>query len=66
MRTKDIIQPLVGSKKVVVKGVYLDVESNNLVISARPTRNEQCRCSRCHHKAPYYDAGRGTHAAGVP
>lgn len=60
MRTKDIIQPLVGTKKIVVKDIFLDAEANDLVISARPTKKEQRRCSHCHRKAKYYDAGRGT------
>lgn len=59
MRTKDIIRPLVGTKKIVVKDIFLDAEANDLVISARPTKKEQCRCSHCHRKAKYYDAGRG-------
>lgn len=60
MRTKDIIQPLVGTKNIVVKDIFLDVETNDLVISARPTKKEECRCGLCHRKAKYYDAGRGT------
>lgn len=60
MRTKTIIQPLVGTDKIVVKDISYDVQSNALVIKARPPKNLQCRCSVCHHKAPLYDSGRGT------
>ncbi len=59
MRTKDLIQPLTGTKNIVVKDIYLDVDGNGIVIAARPTKKEQCRCSICHRKAKYYDAGRG-------
>lgn len=59
MRTKDVIQSLVGTKKMVVKDFFLEAETNAFVIVARPTKTEQCRCSRCHCKAKYYDGGRG-------
>ena len=56
MRTKDIIQPLVGTKDIVVKDLFFDTEANAFVVAVQPTKKEQCRCSRCHRKAPYYDA----------
>ncbi|MGE9908108.1 helix-turn-helix domain-containing protein [Lachnospiraceae bacterium SGI.231] len=59
MRTKNVIQSLVGTKKMVVKDFFLEAETNAFVIAARPTKTEQCRCSRCHCKAKYYDGGRG-------
>ena len=59
MRTKDIIQPLVGTKDIVVKYLFFDTEANAFVVAVQPTKKEQCRCSSCHCKAPYYDAGRG-------
>ena len=59
MHTKDVIQSLVGTKKMVVKDFFLEAETNAFVIAARPTKTEQCRCSRCHCKAKYYDGGRG-------
>lgn len=34
MRTKDIIQPLVDTKNIVVKDILLDTEFSDLVISA--------------------------------
>ena len=58
MHTKDVIQSLVGTKKMVVKDFFLEAETNAFVIAARPTKTEQCRCSRCHRKAKYYDGGR--------
>lgn len=60
MRSKTIIQPLVGPTKIVVKDISYDVQSNALVIKATPPKNLQCRCSVCHRKAPLYDNGRGT------
>ena len=59
MHTKDVIQSLVGTKKMVVKDFFLEAETNAFVIAARPTKTEQCRCSRCHCKAKYYDGGCG-------
>lgn len=59
MRTKDIIQALVGTKNIVVKDICFEAEANAFVVAAQPIKKEQCRCSRCHRKAPYYDAGRG-------
>lgn len=60
MRTKTIIQPLVGTTKIVVKDISYDVQSNALVIKARPLKNLQCRCGVYHLKAPLYDSGQGT------
>ena len=65
MRTKDIIQPLVGTKNIVVKDILLDTEFSDLVISAWPTKKERCRCGLCHHKAKYYAMQGVEHAVGV-
>ncbi|MFV0412848.1 MAG: ISL3 family transposase [Oscillospiraceae bacterium] len=59
MRIKGLIQPLVGTKKMVIETIYEDTEANAIVISARPTKREQCRCGICHRKANRYDGGRG-------
>lgn len=59
MRTKDIIQSLVGTSKIVLKDVYTDAETNAIVIKVRPTKIEQCRCGLCHRKGKYYDKGQG-------
>ena len=59
MRTKEIIQSFVGTSKIVLKDVYTDAETNAIVIKARPTKIEQCRCGLCHRKGKYYDKGQG-------
>ncbi len=59
MRIKDIIRSLVGTDKIVLEDAYQDAKTNAIVIRARPTKREQCRCGVCHRKAVYYDAGRG-------
>ena len=59
MRTKDIIQSLVGTSKIVLKDIYEDAKTNAIVITAHPTKREQCRCGICHRKAKFYDSGRG-------
>ena len=53
----DCDEKILGS--MVVKDFFLEAETNSFVIAARPTKTEQCRCSRCHCKAKYYDGGRG-------
>ena len=59
MRIKDLIQPLVGTEKMVVETVSEDAESNAIVIRVHPIKREQCRCGICHRKAKRYDGGRG-------
>ena len=41
IRTKDIIQSLVGTSKIVMKDIYADAKTNAIVIKACPTKNEQ-------------------------
>lgn len=59
MRTKDIIQPLVGTSKIVLKGIYVDTEANAIVIKARPQKRERYCCGICHSKGKLYDKGQG-------
>lgn len=66
MRTKEIIQSFVGTSKIVLKDVYTDAETNAIVIKARPTKIEQCRCGLCHRKGKYYDKGQGERKPGRP
>ena len=64
MRTKDLIQSLVGTKEMVVEGLSMEAETNAIVIKARPTKREKCRCGICHRRSKYYDCGRGGGVAG--
>lgn len=59
MRTKDLIQHLAGTKKIIVEGITLNAEANEIIIAARATKQEQHRCGVCHRKATGYDAGQG-------
>jgi len=59
MRTKDLIQSLVGTKEMVVEGLSMEAETNAIVIKARPIKREQYRCGICHRRSKYYDCGRG-------
>lgn len=59
MRIKGLIQPLVGTEKMVVETIVEDPGANAIVIRARPKKREQCRCGICHRKAKRYDGGRG-------
>lgn len=59
MRTKHLIQSLVGTKKIVVKDISIESETNTIIIAACPTKGEQCRCGLCQQKSKFYDHGRG-------
>ena len=59
MRSKRLIQPFVGTEKIVVKDVSYDAETNAIIIDAQPAKRERCRCGICHRKAVAYDRGRG-------
>ena len=41
MRTKDLIQPLVGTEKIIVTNVFAVAETNAFVILARSPKGEQ-------------------------
>jgi hypothetical protein len=60
MRTKGLIQPLVGTEKIIIKDVFALTETNAIIIQARPPKREQCRCGICGHKAKCYDSPRRT------
>lgn len=59
MRAKDFIQPLVGTKEIIVEGISVESEGSIFVIKVRPTKVVQCRCGHCNRKSPGYDAGSG-------
>ena len=59
MQTKGLIQSLAGTPKIIAEEICGDTSANAIVIKARPTKREQCRCGLCQRKAKYYDAGRG-------
>ena len=59
MRAKELVQTIIGSKGFVLEDITVDTERNEMKLSVRPTKREQCRCGICHRKAPLYDKGRG-------
>ena len=59
MKTKDIIQSLVGTRKIIVEDIAWESGGKDLVIKVHPTKGEQGRCGRCRQKSPAYDGGRG-------
>ena len=60
MRIKDLIQPLVGTEKIIVEGLFAVAETKAFVIVARPPKGEQSRCGICGRKSKYYDKGHQT------
>ena len=50
---------LVGVNNIVVENLDFSADDNEIVISARPYKRDQCRCGICGRKAPRYDWGNG-------
>ena len=50
---------LVGVNNMVVENLDFSADDNEIVISARPYKRDQCRCGICGRKAPGYDCGSG-------
>ena len=50
---------LVGVNNIVVENLDFSANDNEIVISARPYKRDQCRCGICGRKAPGYDCGSG-------
>ena len=59
MRAKGLAQSIIGSQGFVLEDITVDTERNEMKLSVRPTKREQCRSGICHRKAPLYDKGRG-------
>lgn len=59
MRAKELVQPIIGATGIVLEDVASNAEMNEIILSLRPTKREQCRCGICHRKAKPYDRGRG-------
>ena len=50
---------LVGVNNIVVENLDFSADDNEIIISARPYKRDQCRCGICGRKAPGYDCGSG-------
>lgn len=59
MGIKGIVQALIGCKGIIVEGVSVASEANEIVINLRPTKIARSRCGQCNRKSPGYDAGEG-------
>jgi transposase len=60
VRIKSLIHSLAGTTKIIAEGLFVEAGTNALVVKARPTKREQCRCGICHKRASGYDSGRET------
>jgi transposase len=60
VRVRSLIHSLAGTTKIIAEGISVENETNALVVKARPTKREQCRCGICHKRAAGYDSGRET------
>ena len=45
---------LVGVNNIVVENLDFSADKNEIIISARPYKRDQCRCGICGRKAPGY------------
>ena len=48
---------LVGVNNIVVENLDFSADDNEIIISARPYKRDQCRCGICGRKVPGYDSG---------
>ena len=44
MRTKALVQAIIGAGGIVLEDVAVNTEMNEITLAIRPTRYEQCRC----------------------
>lgn len=58
MLTKTILKKALNVKHTAIDYVYFDPDGS-IIIRVHPMKGEQCRCGKCHRKAPRYDDGRG-------
>ena len=59
MTISSLAKMLVGVNNVVVENLDFSADDNEIIISARPYKRDQCRCGICGRKAPGYDCGSG-------
>ena len=59
MRAKELVEHIIGGAEFVLEDIISHAETNEIILSVRPTRREKCRCGICRRKAPLYDKGRG-------
>ena len=59
MTISSLAKMLVGVNNVVVEHLDFSADDNEIIISARPYKRDQCRCGICGRKAPGYDSGNG-------
>lgn len=62
MHTAILLRKLLKIKDIVIKDVEFTAMKNGqeaLIINAKPTKYEQCRCGICQRKSKHYDQGDG-------
>ena len=59
MTISSLAKMLVGVNNIVVENLDFSANDNEIVISVRPYKRDQCRCGICGRKAPRYDWGNG-------
>ena len=61
MTVSSLLKKMIGVKGIVIDGAEIEDEAGKetLVIEARPTKYESCRCPICGRKCALYDQGKG-------
>ena len=59
MTISSLAKMLVGVNNIVVENLDFSADDNEIVISARPYKRDQCRCGICGRKVSGYDCGNG-------
>ena len=61
MTVSSLLKKILGVKGIVIEGAEFEKEAGKetLVIDARPTKYESCRCPICGRKCALYDQGKG-------
>ncbi len=59
MHTKGLIRALVGTEKIIAEEVFMEAETNAVIIKSRLPVRDRYRCALCHCKSPKYDNGQG-------
>lgn len=61
MTISNLLKKLLGVKPIVIEDVEIEArgDEEELVVRAKPTRKESCRCGICGRKCRLYDRGRG-------
>ncbi|MGH9047092.1 MAG: ISL3 family transposase [Acidimicrobiales bacterium] len=59
MQNRSVWARLLGLTRAVVERVWLEEETESIVVSVRPTKGAQRRCGQCGRRSGLYDRGEG-------